>query len=302
VKPGLQCVSWWVRRLPDCDPGGLFLRDVLQLPMLGQKGNNWDDLGSLFIFHAGGCFEFELMPGPAVRPTFERKEQQPEVPVFRSYAFDATLATIRAAEGVRILEVADEPMGRTAYFVDPSGSVNALREPVPTSTDPIDVAAAYQSASGGVTLQGLKPMPPGVHDLGWVQMHVADVQRELAFYRDVVGLDVLSDSGADGAVLHLGDVQRLELRPGGTVEEIVSDRGESPEMWMLRVRDMDRVVRDLKDAGVHFVNDPWWLTGGHLAYFVDPEGHLVGIQDHPEDGRPQEVEALRRWENPVLPR
>lgn len=294
MRSDIQAVSWWVRRLPDCDPGGMFFRDHLGLPLLGQRGNNWDDIGSLFVFHGGGFFEFELMPGARDRTPVDRIEQQDEIPVFRSYDLDAALASLTGS-GATVLSRDDaDPAGPTVWFRDPSGALNGLRSP--SGQHAVDRVARERHAAGGTVLSGLKPMPAGVFDLGWVRMHVADVAAMTAFYRDVVGLDVLEDHGADGATLWLGDIGRLELRPGGSAQPRPSDRADVPEMWMLRVRDMDAIVGDLKAAGVHFVNDPWWLTGGQLAYFVDPENHLVGIQDHPEDGRPQEQEAWRAWQ------
>ncbi len=292
MRSDVQCLSWWVRRLPDCTPAGFFFRDVLRLPLIGQRGYGWDDNGSLFILWGGECIEFEFMPGGVERVPATKPEDQAQIPVFRSYAYDATLASIRAS-GATVLK----EEGRTAWFLDPSGSVNALREPDPASVDPIDVEAARRHAAGGRELSGYKLMPVGIADLGWVQLHCVDVPAQLAFYHEVLELDVLADHGADGAVLSLGDTARLELRPGGRREEIPTDRAEVADMWMLRVRDMDAITHDLKTAGVHFVNDPWLLTGGVLAYAVDPEGHLFGIQDHPDDGRPQEQLAWKRWQD-----
>jgi predicted enzyme related to lactoylglutathione lyase len=286
MNPHVQCLSW--------DPAGFFFRDVVGLPLLGQRGNNWDDKGSLFVFWGGEAVEFELLPGAGERPVFDDPVQQPQVPVFRSFALEETLEGVVAGGG-RIIVDREEPGGRTVYFLDPSGSVNGLRAPDPGSTDPVDVTARARHLSGGTHLRGVAAMPAGVFDLGWIQLHVADVAAEAAFYRDVVGLDVVADRGPDGVVLSLGDIGRLEIKPGGSVQATPEDRADAPEMWMLRVRDIEPVVAHLKASGVHFVNDPWFLTGGWLAYFVDPEGQLVGIQDHPNDGRPQEIEAERRW-------
>ncbi|HEU0103418.1 MAG TPA: VOC family protein [Mycobacteriales bacterium] len=294
MRPEVQALSWWVRRLPDCGPAGTFWRDTVGLPLLGQKGDNWDDLGPYFLFSGGSFLELELLPGATERPFYDRKEQQHRVPVFRTYAFDATLAAWLAG-GARLLERADEKAGRTAYVVEPGGSISALREPPPGSTDPVDVAAAVHAAAGATVLPGSKPMPAGVLDLGWVLLHVVDVPLELAFYRDVLGLDVLQDDGAAGAVLWLGDLGRLELRPGGTLEPVPEDRLDVAEMWMLRVADMEPVVADLRAAGTPFVHEPWRVAGGHLAYVADPEGRLVGVQSHTEDGRPTETLAARRW-------
>lgn len=290
MRSDVQCLSWWVRRLPDCTPAGRFYRDVVGLPLIAQTGG-WDNYGPLFVFWGGECVNFECLPGSYRRTPATRPEDQAEVPVFRSYAYDETLAALRAAGAPVIKEE-----GRTAYVLDPSGSVTALREPDPASTDPIDVEAARRHAAGGRELAGFKRMPTGISDLGWVQLHCVDVPAQLAFYRDVLALDVLADNGGDGATLSLGDTARLELLPGGRREKIPGDRDEVADMWMLRVRDIDAITRDLKDAGVHIVQDPTSVMGGVLAYAVDPEGHLFGIQDHPDDGCPTEQLAWQRWQ------
>jgi predicted enzyme related to lactoylglutathione lyase len=293
MRAGIQSLSWWVRRLPDCDPAGFCFRDHLGLPMLGQRGRGWDGpLGSLFIFSGGGFFEFELMPGGRSHDEYIRPEQQDEIPIFRTFDLDLALAAVHAA-GCRVLHGGEDDA--TVFFADPSGALNGLRAASLDSSEHCDVVARERHAVGGDVLAGYKPMPATVFDLGWVRMHVADVASQVAFYRDVVGLDVLRDDGDAGATLWLGDIARLEIRPGGAVQPLAEDRASVPEMWMLRVRDMDGVVQALKDADVTFVNEPWWLTGGELAYFVDPENHLVGIQDHPDDGRPQEQLAWSRW-------
>jgi catechol 2,3-dioxygenase-like lactoylglutathione lyase family enzyme len=118
----------------------------------------------------------------------------------------------------------------------------------------------------------------------------------VATQRDAIGPEVLDDRGDEGAMLYMGDLGCLEISPGGSAETPVSDRALAVDMWMLRVHDVDGLVADLDAAGVQWINRPFEMTGGVLAYFADPEGHIVGIQTHGNDARVQEGEAAARWD------
>jgi predicted enzyme related to lactoylglutathione lyase len=234
------------------------------------------------------------LKGAVDHEPYTRPEQATIIPILRSFDLPATLARLEAA-GAPILADRTGPAGRTVYFADPDGNVDAVREAVTGDDDPIGRAAEAEYRAGGARVNGIATMPPEILDIGWIELRVADVARETAFYRDVLGLELLRDEGPDGAVLYMGDLGRLELRPGGRVETPVTDRDLAPDMWMLRVHDIEAIVADLDAAGVHWINRPFDMTGGTLAYFADPEGHIVGIQSHGNDGRVQEMEPEARW-------
>lgn len=289
-------MSWYVRRGLQHEPTGYFYRDVLGLPLYGHTAawRDWADRGAMFIFRAGGAMELEFLRGEVTADEPRVPQDAPIIPLFRTFDIDATLSRLKAND-IRVLDDREGPSGRTVYYAVPGGYVDGLRQAAVGSGDPIDAAAEAEHRAGGAKLNGIAPMPQELLDIGWIQLNVADVSTQVGFYRDVVGLDLLEDRGEQGATLYLGDLGRLELAPGGRVETPVADRALAVDMWMLRVHDMEGFVADLDKAGVRWINRPFEMTGGVLAYFADPEGHIVGIQSHDDDGRVQEIEASARW-------
>ena len=298
MRASIQGLSWYVRRGLHHEDPGYYYRDVVGLPLYGHTAAwpDWADRGALFIFRCGAAMELEFLKGEVEPIEVTEPEAAPIVPVFRSLHLDGTLARLQAG-GARVLADREGPFGRTAYVSIPGGYVDGIRQAPSEARHPIDRAAAAEHRAGGARVNGIAEMPSDVLDIGWIELRVADVASEVAFYRDVVGLEVLEDRGGDGAMLYLGDLGRLQISPGGRVESPVADRSLARDMWMLRVHDLDALVADLDAAGVRWINRPFEMTGGTLAYFADPEGHIVGIQTHGNDGRVQEIEAGERWSN-----
>lgn len=296
MRSSIQGMSWYVRRGLHHETPGYYYRDVLHLPLYGHTAawRDWADRGAMFIFRCGAAMELEFLKGEVEPTEVTEPEAVPIVPIFRSFDLDATVSRLLAA-GTKVLADREGPFGRTVYVSVPGGFVDGLRQAPTGSADPIDRAAEAEHQAGGARVNGIAAMPADVLDIGWIELHVAHVATEVAFYRDVVGLEVLGDRGGDGAMLYLGDLGRLQLSPGGRAEIPVTDRALALDMWMLRVHGLDALVADLDEAGVRWINRPFEMTGGMLAYFADPEGHIVGIQTHDNDGRIQEIEAAERW-------
>ena len=111
--------------------------------------------------------------------------------------------------------------------------------------------------------------------VGYVILHVHDLNREVAFFRDVVGLPLqFSDESFHFA--------RFD---GGGISFSVASSGEDsgpPEPAADRfsgigfaVDDVDAAAREIKARGARFTMEPsrqpW---GGYMAMFADPEGNL----------------------------
>lgn len=114
---------------------------------------------------------------------------------------------------------------------------------------------------------------------------IVDVARAKEFYRDKLGLRLLSEEppfalvfDANGIMLRLG--MGKELPPArGTVLG-----------W--QVPDVAATVRDLEPAGIRFeryeqLNQDelgiWTTpTGAKVAWFKDPDGNILSISEHPE--------------------
>ena len=129
-------------------------------------------------------------------------------------------------------------------------------------------------------------MPSGLAQyniIGFVT--IVDVERAKAFYRDTLGLRLVSEEPpfalvfeANGIMLRLG--MGKELPPAhGTVLG-----------W--QVPDIGTAVRDLEQAGVQFerfgslkqdAQGIWTApSGARVAWFRDPDGNILSLSEHPE--------------------
>jgi len=114
---------------------------------------------------------------------------------------------------------------------------------------------------------------------------IVDVERAKEFYRDTLGLRLLSEEppfalvfDANGIMLRLG--MGKELPPAhGTVLG-----------W--QIPDIVTAVGDLVQAGVHFERYEFlkqdelgiWTApnGAKVAWFKDPDGNILSLSEHPE--------------------
>lgn len=114
-----------------------------------------------------------------------------------------------------------------------------------------------------------------------VLLRPQDLGTTTAFYRDVLGLAVAREFGAEGRVL--GTVFFL----GPTLLEVSgradSAAGPSVQLW-LQVRDARATVARLAERGVPVLAEPrlepWGLVEGWLS---DPDGVRLCVVEIPED-------------------
>lgn len=151
------------------------------------------------------------------------------------------------------------------------------------------------------------PEPEGLFlRLANVGLHVADIERSLTFYRDVLGMRVHVDSGWDGSpsVLALsGNADATAIRivnlvtalPGntssitlvqltGTDRRPVTPRFQDPGGVHLAfaVTDLDAALSALTAYGVTPVAEPGEVAGGgaghaRVAFLRDPDGFFVEL-------------------------
>jgi catechol 2,3-dioxygenase-like lactoylglutathione lyase family enzyme len=145
--------------------------------------------------------------------------------------------------------------------------------PAPTAapaspTDEVaDLITAYPSA---------RPGPTGaIHGVG-ITVLVTDLERSIAFYRDMLGFFEI-DGGDGNAVLASGDT-RLVLRAIPDVTPI----NRRVVHLNLEVGDVDATYEELKSKGVRFTYGPRPVNKGErlelwAAAFRDPDGHGIAI-------------------------
>ncbi|MEM7285184.1 MAG: VOC family protein [Actinomycetota bacterium] len=111
-----------------------------------------------------------------------------------------------------------------------------------------------------------------------VALGVEDLDRAIAFYRDVVGLGLIARFDPPGIAF-------FDL--GGT--RLLLERDAPASMLYLGVQDVAATVERLRDAGVTIDTEPHVIhvddvgqfgppgEGEELAFFEDSEGNLVGL-------------------------
>lgn len=114
---------------------------------------------------------------------------------------------------------------------------------------------------------------------------IVDVERAKSFYRDTLGLTLMSEEppfalvfDANGIMIRLGMGKELPKVPGTVLG------------W--QVPEIEVAVRELMNAGVQFErfdglkqNEKGiWSTptGARVAWFRDPDGNILSISEHPE--------------------
>jgi len=104
---------------------------------------------------------------------------------------------------------------------------------------------------------------------------VADLERAVAFYRDVLGLKLLFRTGDEWAEFEAG-AAKLGLHGPG------SGRRRSPGGTVVfRVDDLDAVRRDLETRGVRFEDSEGEAQGyARFVHFADPDGNTLGIIEY----------------------
>jgi catechol 2,3-dioxygenase-like lactoylglutathione lyase family enzyme len=114
---------------------------------------------------------------------------------------------------------------------------------------------------------------------------IVDVPRALAFYRDTLGLRLLSEEPpfalvfeANGTMLRLGMAKELPPAHGTVIG------------W--QVPKITATVENLSQKGIRFERFPgmqqdelgiWTApTGAKIAWFKDPDGNILSLSEHPE--------------------
>jgi catechol 2,3-dioxygenase-like lactoylglutathione lyase family enzyme len=114
---------------------------------------------------------------------------------------------------------------------------------------------------------------------------IVDVERAKEFYRDVLGLRLVSEEPPFALVFEANGIMlRLAM-----AKELPPARG-TVLGW--QVPDIVAAARDLERAGVRFERYDFvkqddlciWTTptGAKVAWFKDPDGNILSLSEHPE--------------------
>jgi catechol 2,3-dioxygenase-like lactoylglutathione lyase family enzyme len=154
---------------------------------------------------------------------------------------------------------------------------------------------------------------PKVNSLGHVGVHVRDIERSVAFYRDILGLQV-SDRSPRGGVFMTAQDRAVEhhellLAPGR------NDEGDVHVLQQISFR--CATLKDVKDFYKTFVDNHVPINRVVSVYAQDPDGNSVEVYwpsgvDVPQPfGKPMDLsksegeirdqlnDILKEWEQSI---
>jgi catechol 2,3-dioxygenase-like lactoylglutathione lyase family enzyme len=122
-----------------------------------------------------------------------------------------------------------------------------------------------------------------IDSLDHLVLTVADVETTCAFYRRVLGMEVVTFAGGRKA-LAFGR-QKINLHPHGREFEPKAHRPMpgSGDLCLLTTTPVDEVAAHLVAEGVTIIEGPVQRTGATGAilsvYFRDPDGNLIEVSN-----------------------
>ena len=107
-----------------------------------------------------------------------------------------------------------------------------------------------------------------VEQVDFITIPTQDVQRSVAFYRDVLGIPESKDKGAEV------ETPNVTLSFWNPTEEGIEFQ---PNMagFAVRVADVEEAREELEAKGVEFMGETHDTTVCHMGFFKDPDGNVV---------------------------
>ena len=112
--------------------------------------------------------------------------------------------------------------------------------------------------------------------LNHVALHVADLERSVAFYREVFKLEPMPrpDFAFPGAWFRIGEDQELHLIGERTTAVISHNRGNH---WAMMIDDMDAWEKYFREKDIPYLPRRRRPDGAFQIYLIDPDGHYVEL-------------------------
>ena len=120
---------------------------------------------------------------------------------------------------------------------------------------------------------------------------VGDLQRSVAWYRDVLGATLTGEYGGTSAVFNYDGAWLLVVTPGGETAdkpgtEFVPppDPSKISHSMTIRVPDCRAAYEMLRARGARFLTEPHESAWEVRCFFRDPDGHLFEISERKRTG------------------
>ncbi len=143
----------------------------------------------------------------------------------------------------------------------------------------------------------VEPIP--ITDVSHVSIGVSEMERSIAFYRDVFGWQQLFDERLGGPAFEelthfpgaagracggrIGSL-RVELMQFNFIPAVPAPSGLGLRVLSLEVPDAQAAHRDLVDRGVPVSGAPVEVFGVHMFFAVDPDGQGIELCEYVRGG------------------
>ncbi|WP_165793696.1 VOC family protein [Hyphococcus luteus] len=164
----------------------------------------------------------------------------------------------------------------------------------------------------------IKPNKAGVYGLEHTHLFVADMEKSLHFYVDILGFEqvmkiqdisedppmndrmnvllgqpgaqyrhaIVTMPGGPSYGTHVPQIEFWEIK-GVPLDETINEnptaniRGKGYNAYM--VTDLDAILAKMKKAGIRFVSEPLVSPRGKSIYVVDPDGQVIELNERYSD-------------------
>ena len=120
--------------------------------------------------------------------------------------------------------------------------------------------------------------------LAHFSLSVSDVAKSIAFYRDILGMEMINRVGDRMAFLRCGKDIFVIVRSDNAVEAAAKTPEQCHQAFIVEARDFDESVHSLEQAGVDVVKVETReefdsVFRGRSCYFRDPDGNVLEVID-----------------------
>ncbi len=108
-----------------------------------------------------------------------------------------------------------------------------------------------------------------------ISFTVSDIERSIAFYRDVFGFDIIErHSGSNEAMMQVGDIV-LRLIEDSSAADLLRD--EDYIAFSIDDDDFDEALDQIDEYGIKVVSGPDSLRSGRKIVITDPDKNKIAL-------------------------